>query len=187
MFENKMLPNYQKLSRYLRASEGDYNATLEDLGIDPSKIKDSLRGGLADAKSYTDFPLDQLERGIKVEMEHTDDPYIAIEIVMDHLTEDRKYYTKLDKMEKSGTQDTYTGIPEEVDYDDLSQVEWDQFIQDHIDTYSSMYQEQAFGPNFHKLYKIYLRNAFQFVNDESGKRFKQDVQKALEEKFNDQN
>ena len=35
--------------------------------------------------------------GIKVEMEHTDDEKIASEIVLDHLAEDPKYYSKLTK------------------------------------------------------------------------------------------
>lgn len=95
-----MLPNYKKLSRYLRASEEDYSAMLKDKGIDISKVKDKLKGGKADKKQPTDFPLDQLEKGIEVEKEHTDDPYKAIEIAMDHLAEDTKYYTKLEKMEK---------------------------------------------------------------------------------------
>ena len=33
-------------------------------------------------------------------MEHTDDPDLAREIAMDHLTEDPDYYTKLEKVEK---------------------------------------------------------------------------------------
>ena len=35
----------------------------------------------------------------KVEMEHTNDPDIAREIAMDHLTEDPDYYKKLEVME----------------------------------------------------------------------------------------
>lgn len=40
---------------------------------------------------------DQLEKGIKVEMEHTDDPDIAEIIAKHHLAEDPKYYDKLVK------------------------------------------------------------------------------------------
>jgi len=36
--------------------------------------------------------------GIKVELEHTDDIYIAREIAMDHLAEDPDYYNKLKKI-----------------------------------------------------------------------------------------
>ena len=41
----------------------------------------------------------QLEMGIKVETEHTDDFDIATKIATDHLNEDPHYYTKLAKME----------------------------------------------------------------------------------------
>jgi len=37
----------------------------------------------------------ELERGIKVEMEHTDDVTIAKKIAMDHLAENPKYYSEL--------------------------------------------------------------------------------------------
>jgi hypothetical protein len=41
----------------------------------------------------------QLEKGIKVEMEHTKSRLKAKEIAMDHLFEDPKYYDKLKKIE----------------------------------------------------------------------------------------
>jgi len=44
--------------------------------------------------------------GMEIEMEHTDDPKIALEISMDHLTEFPDYYTRLDKMEKQAKGDT---------------------------------------------------------------------------------
>lgn len=60
--------------------------------------KDKLPGGLADDK-IPEFEDEQLQKGIKVEMEHTDDKEIAREIALDHLTEDSKYYDKLAEME----------------------------------------------------------------------------------------
>lgn len=60
---------------------------------------DQLPGGLADDKSPEDFPADKVKQGIEVELEHTDDPAIALEITMDHLTEDIDYYNKLAKVE----------------------------------------------------------------------------------------
>ncbi len=62
--------------------------------------KDELPGGLADKKKPENFDPKALAMGIKVELEHTSDPKLAKEIVMDHLTEDPHYYTKLAKMEK---------------------------------------------------------------------------------------
>jgi DNA-directed RNA polymerase subunit RPC12/RpoP len=41
--------------------------------------------------------LKQVKKGIEVEMEHTDDPRIALKIAMDHIKEDPKYYDKLAK------------------------------------------------------------------------------------------
>lgn len=61
---------------------------------------DLIEGGLADSKKPCDFNQEQLEAGIKVEMEHTNDRKIAQEITMDHLTEDPDYYKKLKTMEK---------------------------------------------------------------------------------------
>jgi hypothetical protein len=64
-----------------------------------AKHKDQMPGGLGDKKSPSDFDADQLAKGIKVEMEHTTDPEIAREISLDHLTEDPRYYDKLETIE----------------------------------------------------------------------------------------
>ncbi|MCU0912951.1 MAG: hypothetical protein MUC88_00135 [Planctomycetes bacterium] len=60
-----------------------------------------IPGGVAAGKRPEDFDQEQLHAGIKVEMEHTRDRKVAREIAMDHLTEDRHYYIKLQRMEKS--------------------------------------------------------------------------------------
>jgi len=62
-------------------------------------MKDTLPGGLADNKQPADFDASQLGKGKRVEMEHVDEKNVAREIAMDHLTEDPKYYDKLEKME----------------------------------------------------------------------------------------
>lgn len=59
-------------------------------------IEDELPGGVADKKSPSDFDKKQLMKGIHVEMEHTDDISVAMEIAMDHLAEDPEYYEKLE-------------------------------------------------------------------------------------------
>jgi hypothetical protein len=41
-----------------------------------------------------------VEKGTKVESEHTDDKSVARQIAMDHVFEDPNYYDKLAKMEK---------------------------------------------------------------------------------------
>jgi hypothetical protein len=83
-------------------------------------MTDKIPGGLASGKSLVDIAIHhgdpswasiqfelfekqlekQLEKGIKIEMEHTSDESIAREIAMDHLWEDPKYYGKLEKIEE---------------------------------------------------------------------------------------
>ena len=42
----------------------------------------------------------QIDKGVKVEMEHTNDPKVALEIALDHINEDLFYYSKLAKVEE---------------------------------------------------------------------------------------
>lgn len=67
---------------------------------DAAEWKDKIPGGKADKKKPSDFDPETIAKGIKVELEHTDDPELAKEIVLDHLTEFEDYYEALDKMEK---------------------------------------------------------------------------------------
>jgi hypothetical protein len=67
-----------------------------------AKYDDQLPGGLADKGPPKDVDPKQVEKGIKVEMEHTDDPDVAREISYDHLTEAPRYYDKLETIEKHG-------------------------------------------------------------------------------------
>jgi len=54
-----------------------------------------LPGGTGDNTTTDKIDPAQLSIGVQVEMEHTNDPEIAKEIAMDHLTKDPVYYTKL--------------------------------------------------------------------------------------------
>jgi serine/threonine protein kinase len=65
---------------------------------------DRLPGGLADQRLPEEFDPAALHQGIHVEREHTRDDRVALEIAMDHLTEDPDYYSKLAKMENSSRQ-----------------------------------------------------------------------------------
>jgi hypothetical protein len=79
--------------------------------VKKSDSTEKIKGGVSDNKSLKEIAqkhdvdiddiLKQLELGIKVEMEHTDDPKVAIEIAKDHLCEFPTYYTELNKMEQS--------------------------------------------------------------------------------------
>lgn len=73
---------------------------LKDIFLEIHVIEDKLPGGAADNKSPESFDRTQLKKGMTHELEHTIDPEIALEIAMDHLTEDPNYYKKLDKVEK---------------------------------------------------------------------------------------
>ncbi len=66
----------------------------------PEIHEDKIPGGLADKKNPSDFDKEALKEGVRVELEHTSDPAIALEIAMDHLTEDPAYYKKLATIEK---------------------------------------------------------------------------------------
>lgn len=71
---------------------------------------DLIRGGKADRKSFSDFNPKSLARGTKVEMEHTKDPRVAREIASDHLTEDPRYYEKLEIMEETFPSEKKAGL-----------------------------------------------------------------------------
>jgi hypothetical protein len=69
-----------------------HGMSLED--IFKKHQKKGWKGSLEDLKK-------QLEMGITVEKEHTDDLEIAKKIALDHLEEIVDYYFRLKKMEKS--------------------------------------------------------------------------------------
>lgn len=73
----------------------------------------AISGGLADKehKRPTDFSPDQLVKGLKVEKEHTPKLSKRLDITMDHLTENDKYYNdpmfKDDLEKKAGLEEAY--------------------------------------------------------------------------------
>jgi len=56
---------------------------------------------------------EQLDHGIEVEYEHTNNYYIAKKIALDHLAEIPDYYTRLDRMERAARIEL--GLPEEAE------------------------------------------------------------------------
>jgi len=79
-------------------AEGGQLTRLGSLLNSPA-TKSMVSGGRANKqfrdKSNTDVDTNQLNAGIRVEMEHTKNPKVAREIALDHLKEDPQYYTKL--------------------------------------------------------------------------------------------
>ena len=73
---------------YMGGDSGGGEATAEDM----------IPGGLADKKDPDEFDQEQLTKGIRVELEHSDSVEVATEIAMDHLTEDSLYYEKLEQI-----------------------------------------------------------------------------------------
>ena len=86
---------FRRRPRRTQKKFDEYRAAIKKAhGIDIRNYKQKLKGGRADGKQVTDFDLDQLIMGIKVEQEHTTDKYTALEITMDHLAEFPDYYTR---------------------------------------------------------------------------------------------
>ena len=71
----------------------------ENISDVKAEFNDELEGGLADDDSPMEFDNKEILKGIEVEMEHTNDPKIAVEIAMDHLKENPNYYTELEDFE----------------------------------------------------------------------------------------
>ena len=81
-------------------------------------MKNTIKGGKADKMTTKDIadkfkvPVDkiqsQIQKGIKIEMEHTDDKEKATEIAMDHVTEFPDYYDRLINMEKAAEKEFET-------------------------------------------------------------------------------
>jgi len=90
------------------AKRKDPNA-ITPLGKEYLPKTESIMGGLADHITVEDLAqmhkvslsqiLSQLNKGVKVEMEHTNNPDVAHEIALDHIYEDPQYYDKLATIE----------------------------------------------------------------------------------------
>lgn len=92
------------------------SSTLQDhMKYKQGFTEENLEGGISDNKTLQDIAKKhkvdlsvlekELNKGMKTEMEHTDNKSKAKEIAMDHLFEDPEYYTKLKKMETKESKD----------------------------------------------------------------------------------
>lgn len=70
------------------------------------KAKELIPYGRAKGMKPSDFDPKQIEKGKEIELEHTNNPNLAREIAMDHLTEIPDYYTHLEEMEQKAKKDT---------------------------------------------------------------------------------
>lgn len=96
----KALPN--KVRKKKRKKKAEHERLLSAVRQLNAGKKDVIPGGLADGKPDSAFPRSAIRKGVKVELEHTDDPRIAREIARDHLTERPDYYDMLAKAEHAG-------------------------------------------------------------------------------------
>jgi hypothetical protein len=83
-----------------------YRQAIKDaFQVDIKDFKDGIKGGVADGKSITAYDLEELLTGMKFEMEHTSDKFIALELAMDHLERIADYYTRLRRLEREFVSD----------------------------------------------------------------------------------
>ncbi len=88
----------EKFELYRKAIKGVFYCDIKD-------FRDSLKGGVADGKPVTQYDLKELLTGIKFEMQHTSDKFIALEIAADHLERIPDYYSRLRKLEAEAMSD----------------------------------------------------------------------------------
>lgn len=101
-FNAKVFPSWENKELYRRLKASVHTDKLlmgkkkKNFG---GYTPNNIRGGLADNVNPKYFNQLELSKGIKVELEHTNDPKIAREIATDHLSENPKYYEELEKIE----------------------------------------------------------------------------------------
>lgn len=102
------IKNIFKQKNDLEAVEAKVDELRQRIGLDKIATKDDkINGGFGDGQPDKNYDPEQLNKGIEVELEHTDDPQIAKEIAKDHLQESKdfkngkggKYYNKLEDLE----------------------------------------------------------------------------------------
>lgn len=91
--------NRDKIFKLCGLTPKPLNEAVEQELPTSSPESDVIKGGKADENSVIDFKPNQILKGMEVEMEHTSDPRIALEITMDHLIENEDYYDYLEDME----------------------------------------------------------------------------------------
>lgn len=85
----------------MNVTGGGYTATgdVENAEVSGTAVGSALVGRHWSTPSHK-FHAAELAKGVKMELEHTDNHRIALEIAKDHLSELPDYYTRLEKMEK---------------------------------------------------------------------------------------
>ena len=96
---------------------------IEQIAQDKEEAGEMIPGGKGEGKSPLEFDPEQILMGMRVEMEHTDDPMVALEITLDHLTEDPEYYTTKDtpndSAQANASADANSGEGDDKDMEDI--------------------------------------------------------------------
>ena len=113
-------PNISQMGGMSHEPESD---EIEQIAQDKEEAGEMIPGGKGEGKSPLEFDPEQILMGMRVEMEHTEDPMIALEITIDHLTEDPEYYTTQDTPEDSAqanaSADANSGEGDDKDMEDI--------------------------------------------------------------------
>ncbi len=94
------VPQAHKAGFLLQCAHLGVRADVAESLYQKRASKEALVGGKADKKPDSAFSRSELHEGIEEEAEHTGAIKIRKEIAKDHLAEDPRYYTKLERMEK---------------------------------------------------------------------------------------
>lgn len=101
MVKDNNTPLYQP-NDPIGVQSDEHNTTIEEMkpnleGVD--YVNEFALAGLSNKYPDVKIDLGQLEKGIKVEMEHTSNKQVALKIALDHLAEISNYYDLLAEME----------------------------------------------------------------------------------------
>jgi len=77
-------------SPIMKVAKGE--ESMPEMSSEVPEVGNDLEGGVGDNDTSMEYDPDQISKGIKVEMEHTNDPKVALDITIDHLNEDPEYY-----------------------------------------------------------------------------------------------
>jgi len=117
--ENDEIPTGVEINNDSEESDVD---KVQQLAKEKEEVGELIPGGDGENNSTLEFDPEQILMGLKVEMEHTNDPMFAIEIVIDHLSTNKKYYTVKDSPNDSAqynaamdAEENQEGMPGELD------------------------------------------------------------------------
>lgn len=116
----KDIMKYLKKNPY--PADEKVHAHAEQKGVAPDKeeegayslLSDFLAKGKRNKEPEKKLDPKQIEKGVKVESEHTSNPALAKRIAQDHLVEIGDYYDRLDKMESAAKKGKTAGLIKEA-------------------------------------------------------------------------